>query len=57
MVLLCKEIRETLIDLTVENRLTLREFKTVGCGNFFYWLLEGFFCFFIGKFFKVLLEG
>ena len=30
VLLLCKEIRETLIDLTVENRLTLREFKTVG---------------------------
>ena len=35
VVLLCKEIRETLIDLTVENRLTLREsnFKTVDCWN------------------------
>ena len=31
VVLLCKEIRETLIDLTVENRLTLKEFKIVGC--------------------------
>ena len=63
VVLLCKEIRETLIDLTVENRLTLRErnFKTVDCwnvlsiGRFFLILLEGFFigCWkvlFIGRF-------
>ena len=67
MVLLCKEIRETLIDLTVENRLTLRErnFKTVDCwkvfvvGSFQSYLLERFFGrFFIGRFlFQVFFIG